>query len=242
LQAVALALMGNRYTKKWPKRLLSIGNFSEGYVRVHLSTDQMPIEVVFDDNGPRFVSGHEGARTVIRGYGAVRITSRGQRRLAHPAQWVDNLFDERAELVDPNVWAASLDGNALNAFGYASKDLLALPNDAVVEVTNGRLEIQTQGRIVPYEDHSSGYRAMVSLLADLTAAARNAGLPDPSYAHGIVLLDELGTQNPCRAEQAARSLHGWARVVKGVANATVRSRPRSDRSRPRSSSLVGPLV
>ncbi len=193
LQAVALALMGNRYTKKWPKRLLSIGNFSEGYVRVHLSTDQMPIEVVFDDNGPRFVSGHEGARTVIRGYGAVRITSRRQQRRAHPAQWVDNLFDERAELADPNAWAASLDQKSLNAFGYASKDLLALPNDAAVEVRNGRLEIQTQDGPVPYEDHSSGYRDMVSLLADLTAAARNAGINDPSYAHGIVLLDELGT-------------------------------------------------
>ena len=77
LKAVALALMGEEYTKIVAKRdKLLNSNAKKGYVRVQLFTDSDPIEFSFTKKTLTFKSGSEGGNLFLRAYGATRLLPR----------------------------------------------------------------------------------------------------------------------------------------------------------------------
>ena len=148
----------------------------------------------------------------VRGYGAIRLFG-NQARQAEQTPEVDpdthrsnvaiaNMFDPTVPVVDARKWLLNLgkglndDEEAERLFNTAAltiSDLLragddTLPKDQVL-LERKEADVWVDG--VRLRDLSDGYRAVVSLAADIMAAV-GPDLSDLRNATGLVLVDELG--------------------------------------------------
>lgn len=199
LKAVALALMGEEYTKAVSKRdKLLNSNAKSGYVRVQLFTDSDPIEFSFTKKTLTFKSGSEGGNLFLRAYGATRLLPREilpeagdklDQKIHEQLKKVDNLFDPFVTLCDAEKWLSGLDEDAFNSAGLTLKDLVHLDVEEALSKKDGEVRLDIGDGPLPLEQQSAGYQAVLAIATDIMAGIRD--IYDKQQASGIVLLDEI---------------------------------------------------
>jgi uncharacterized protein (TIGR02646 family) len=219
LQAVALTLVGEKYFSQLAASLgLHPANYirwgcDSGQVKVYLSgftgpfvltfrPDAVEFEsplggttvVAFSADGPLGASGGVWhAKVFTLAYGATRLLPRktGAEPYGQPYARVDNLFNPFQPLVNATPWLLGLPEEQFHLTRLALKQLLGLREEDEIYKQDGRVWIQAHGSRVPLESLSDGYQSVVALTADILEVVLNLW-PEPGFAEGIVLLDEVG--------------------------------------------------
>lgn len=198
LQAVTLALVGETYRNELPitpQEVLRYGKDS-GYVRVHLSGSDQPIELYFDRKSERFTSSPAEPRTLVLAYGSTRLLPKGRAEPlpGKPYAHVDNMFNPFVPLRDATDWILALDDGQFDTVARALKDLLALDEEDAIcrEMGKHKQVFVCRGAIKdPLSHLSDGYQSVLALSADVLAIMLELWKA-PEIAEGLVLIDELG--------------------------------------------------
>jgi uncharacterized protein (TIGR02646 family) len=199
LQAVALALMGDKARKKLDlndaSRFVRYG-CKKGYVRLHLTGSSTPIELKFNVNSKNFETNTPEPKVLMLGYGATRLLPRKGSPLAKdsPYSKADNLFDPFTALNDAISWLYGLDDKTFDHVALALKELMLLDaNDRLLKTTKTsekKIQIKAFGGRVFLEDLSAGYQSVLALSTDIMSVLLR--LWDAvRFAEGIVLVDEI---------------------------------------------------
>lgn len=206
LQAVALALMGDKVRKRLPLKpadFLRRGCRS-GYVKVFLTNTADPVELHFRKGVTEFEvrpRGHARAKLLSTAYGATRLLPHyhGRRRSASKASRPYNLFDPFTPLIDADQWLDGLSDRAsgqtkVSSFELIARDIKALlllrGRDDLYKGIGGKVKVRLFGQEVEIEELSEGYRSVVVLATDIMSVMhfRWASM---EVAEGVVLIDEI---------------------------------------------------
>ncbi|HEX7809336.1 MAG TPA: AAA family ATPase, partial [Thermoanaerobaculia bacterium] len=194
LQAIALALMGDRLRAKFrftPQSFLRYGD-KLGAVRIYLTGVEQPIELIVTRD--KFIGSDSAAKVLLLGYGSTRLfRRRGSKARGAAARHarVQNLFDPFALLKNPTTFFRGLTPDKRNAAARAAKTLLSLDdNVTIARATGERMVIVKNGTREAFDDLSDGYRTMLALASDIMAVMFDRW-PDMKAAEGIVVVDEL---------------------------------------------------
>ncbi len=219
LQAVALALAGERYFTKiasecgiHPGRYVRRGCES-GQVRIHLSGFGGPWVLTFYENAVEFegslgetsrvefasdgtIQGEGGgwqAKVFVLGYGATRLLPGPSDYSSYgvPYSRVNNLFSPFTSLVDATSWLLGLSDERFLLTRLALKELLGLNEEDDIFPEEDRIMVRAHGTEVPLDLLSDGYQSVVALTVDILEIVFNIW-PLPETAEGVVLLDEIG--------------------------------------------------
>ncbi|MEP3048001.1 MAG: AAA family ATPase [Roseibium sp.] len=110
--------------------------------------------------------------------------------------FIDNLFNPFVPLIDGSNWCLGLDDEAFNRVALVLKDLLFLTDgvgNREVEIQrndNGEILICENNNKINLNDHSSGYKSMVSVALEILKLLHTSW-PNKDHAEGIVLIDEI---------------------------------------------------
>ncbi|MBP8918348.1 MAG: AAA family ATPase [Micropruina sp.] len=195
LQAVALALVGADYRRRIgisPDDLLRRGA-RKGSVKVWLTNLPDPITMEFTRGASEF-TGNDAPQVLVLAYGATRLRASATDTPHSEVSHIENLFDARHELTNPEDWLLSLDEATFAAVTQSLHGLLALENGQSIGRDPRRHVVYIgYGRDRdPFKDLSDGYQSMLVLTCDvLRTMMRLWARPD--QAEGIVLIDEIGT-------------------------------------------------
>jgi hypothetical protein len=199
LQAVALALMGDKARKKInlqdASRYVRYG-CKRGFVRLHLTGSSTPIELKFNVNSKDFETNTTEPKVLMLGYGATRLLPRKGSPMAKdsPYSKADNLFDPFTALNDAITWLHDLDNKTFDHVALALKELMLLDaNDRFLKATKTsekKIQVKAFGGRVYLEDLSAGYQSVLALSTDIMSVLLR--LWDAvRFAEGIVLVDEI---------------------------------------------------
>ena len=204
LQAVAFALMGRAFLKKYlhdfklkpfdllrktrgdhtVKQARIVVEFSTGY-RTELVITRQRAEYVSEPPTGLF----------IRGYGATRLLPRRNtdrvRVMRGQIAKVTNLFDPAKPVFNVDGWLTRIARQKeFGSVALSLKDLLSLPGFAKIQLRNKKLTIPMENLKHSVDELSAGYESVLVMAADIMAGCvgRNQ---DFRYAPGIVLLDEI---------------------------------------------------
>jgi uncharacterized protein (TIGR02646 family) len=198
LQAVALALMGERHANELG---LDASRFvrrnapeTEGTVRVFLTGLTTPIELRFRRDSPQFTVMPPDPKVLLLGYGATRLLPRpglagDERRYIR----IQNLFDPTAPLNDAETWLSNgqgMDDQKFDQIALALKDLLLLGQDDFLDRENGTVCANIFGSAVSLRELSDGFQSVVALCCDIMISMSERW-PSMQDAEGIVLIDEI---------------------------------------------------
>lgn len=198
LQAVALALMGERHCGElgldaatFVRRGTRRGG---GCVRVKLNSVPEPVEVRFRRSSAKFEY-RTAPKVFLLGYGATRLlASRRPTELAPRRISIENLFDPTAPLADVEEWLMDRDAVSdaqFDVVGAALKDLLLLGDgDSFAREDDGVVALLDGQPPVPLRHLSDGFQSVVALCGDVMKSLLD-GFPTMQEAEGIVLLDEI---------------------------------------------------
>ena len=196
LQAVALALMGERYRARLDLDASSFVRHrcKNGHIRVFLTGSPEPIELAFSRHSKQFVGRSPESKLLLLGYGATRLLPRTSRSMPSGGEdvWVDNLFDPFVPLNDAASWIGALPRNSFPDVARAIKELLSLREQDVLERKRGRVAMRMFDTTVPLEQLSDGFQTVLALAADIMAVMMRKWR-SMRVAEGIVLLDEIGS-------------------------------------------------
>ncbi len=135
-------------------------------------------------------------QTLVLGYGATRLLPRTQEIEDYGGNFgrVDNLFHPFVPLVNARRWLLGLPEDKFDYTARRIKELLSLgERDELVRHDN-RVWLKAHKTTVPLESLGDGYQTVIALAADiLEIVLREKLWPTPEDAHGIVLLDEIGS-------------------------------------------------
>jgi predicted ATPase len=200
LQAVALALMGERHANEldldastFVRRDASRGS---GKVRVKLRNVPEPVTLRFRRSSRRFHCDTPDPKVLLLGYGATRLLRRPQAFTADAAGYirVKNLFDPTAPLDDVETWLLDrdqVDDDRFETIGAAMKDLLMLGDPSrFVRNEHGVEAVFPGSPPMPLRQLSDGFQSVVALCADVMKILLE-WWPSMEDAEGVVLLDEL---------------------------------------------------
>jgi predicted ATP-binding protein involved in virulence len=203
LQAVALALMGPRYVAAYlrefrlrPADLLRrIGDTrTVAAARVTIAfRNGRTIEMSVDAKRVRFPQ-RPPTTLFVRAFGSTRLLPR--RNARQPADQpgspkrVANLFDPSRAVLNANAWLTKLKGERFDSAALSIKDLLALSDDSVLDVSARRVRVPLHGALHPLDDLSAGYESVLATVCEIVAGVLGS-VHDLRYATGIVLLDEI---------------------------------------------------
>lgn len=198
LQAVALALMGERHANLLgldASRFLRRESHKKvGSVRVHV-TNVGPIELTFARGSDHFRVRPRNPKVLLNAYGATRLLPRAAKRESSDAKHIriKNLFDPTHPLQDAEGWLSDPDKVSDERFldiSEAIVHLLMLPEDTRITRDRGQIEVEVHGSRTSLQDLSDGYQSIVALLVDI-AIGTSEYWPRLAEAEGIVLLDEI---------------------------------------------------
>jgi uncharacterized protein (TIGR02646 family) len=201
LQAVALALMGERHAEEIEG--LDASRFVRrdaprrwGRVQVKLATIPEPIAVHFSRSSPKFKFKTAEPKVLLLAYGATRLLRQRVSPTASAPTYVriQNLFDPTAPLSDVESWLVdrrAVDAKRFKTVTAALTDLLMLgPHDRFVRQKD-RVEVVLRDECpVGLRQLSDGFQSVVSLAADIMKSLLER-FPTMQEAEGIVLVDEL---------------------------------------------------
>lgn len=196
LQAVALALMGNRARGELgldARRFVRRGT-TKGEVKVSLTGVREPCALTFNKNEPAF-GGTAEPKVLLLAYGATRLLP--GRNAAPPSTGaiaeVDNLFDPFTPLADAAAWLSRLPDRQFTTAARGMRSLLGLTsNEYLRRATDGQVRARVLGATVTLDDLSDGYQSIVAFAADVMSVLF-ARWADLGAAEGVVILDELGS-------------------------------------------------
>jgi uncharacterized protein (TIGR02646 family) len=198
LQAVALALMGERHANRLgldAARFVRFeaGKAEKGSVRVHV-TNVGPIELSFSRQSSHFRVNPPEPKVLLHGYGATRLLPRAARRKSSDAKHIriKNLFDPTHPLQDAEAWLSDprkVSDERFRDIAAALVKLLMLPESTRMFRSDGRVEVEVHGYRSDLKDLSDGYQSIVALVVDI--AIGTARWPKLAEAEGLVLLDEI---------------------------------------------------
>lgn len=198
LQAVALALVGDRYRAMLPVEPRDVLRYGceQGSVRVFLTGGTAPIELTFRQGATQFEANWPEPKVLLLAYGATRLLPRAGVQPATGTEYarVDNLFNPFVPLKNATEWLLELPEESFQHIARALKDLLALEDrDRLVRQASGspRVEVEAFGTTVPLEQLSDGYQSVLALTTDVMAVMLERWQA-MDVAEGIVLLDEIG--------------------------------------------------
>ncbi len=196
LQAVALALVGAEYRARLgvrPDDLLRRGARS-GSVRIWFTNLADPVVLEFAKGASDF-TGTAVPKVLVLAFGATRLRAADEATSSpSDVSHVDNLFDARHELTNPNAWLLSLPDDTFDTVTASLHGLLALePHVRIVRSRrNDQVYLQYGRQRDPFRDLSDGYQSMLVLTCEVMRTMMSLW-PSPRLAEGIVLLDEIGT-------------------------------------------------
>lgn len=198
LQAVALALMGERHANLLgldASRFLRRESHKKvGSVRVHV-TNVGPIELTFARGSDQFRVRPRTPKVLLNAYGATRLLPRAAKRDSSDARHVriKNLFDPTHPLQDAEAWLGNpetVSDERFRDISAAIVQLLMLPEGTSISRERGKVKVEVHGSRTSLQDLSDGYQSMVALLVDI-AIGTSEYWPRLSEAEGIALLDEI---------------------------------------------------
>lgn len=196
LQAVALTLTGAQYRSRigiTPDQLLRRGA-RKGSVRVWLSNLPEPVSLEFARGASDF-TGTAVPQVLLLAYGATRLRAgTGPQVPRSDVSHVENLFDARHELTNPNDWLLGLDADRFAQVTRSLHGLLALEphNEIVRDAKRGQIFISYGKQRDPFSEMSDGYQSMLVLTCDAMRTMLSLWA-SPEQAEGIVIIDEIGT-------------------------------------------------
>lgn len=198
LQAVALALMGDRARRRL--KLDSASRFvrygcKQGYVRVHLTGGSEPVELKFRSDADNFTTNTPEPKVLLLGYGATRLLPRRGSPIAKASAFskVDNLFDPFTALSDATNWLYNLGDKHFDQVAQSLKELMLLDGRARLIKTTGERNVQFRmfgGQPVYLDDLSAGYQSVFALSTDIMSVLLKIW-DAVRFAEGIVLIDEV---------------------------------------------------
>lgn len=195
LQAVALALVGSDYRKRigiTPDDLLRRGA-RKGSVDVWLTNLPDPISMEFTRGANEFTGG-DAPQVLVLAFGATRLRASAADTPQSQVSHIENLFDSRHELTNPEDWLLSLDESTFDAVTESLRGLLALDiGQSIGRDLRRRVVYIGYGRARdPFKGLSDGYQSMLVLTCDILRTTMRLWAR-PDQAEGIVLIDEIGT-------------------------------------------------
>jgi predicted ATPase len=195
LQAIALTLIDDVYRRAvgvQPEEVLR-NDTQAGRVKLWLTGRTDSIDLSFSAGDGEFHSSEPDPKMLILGYGATRLFPRSRLPTGATSFWarVHNLFDPFQPLVNPTAWFLSLPEERFHAAARVAKELLSLPEQALLVKDGDRMRIEDGDRSrLSFEQLSDGYQSMLSLAADIMSVMLERW-PDMKAAEGLVLLDEI---------------------------------------------------
>jgi len=199
LQAVALALMGERHANDLGLdasqyvRRKAAGDAGE--VKVFLTNIPEPIRLTFTRGSRRFGVEPKEPKVLLLGYGATRLLPLETKEKGSSEKYVRvrNLFIPTAPLNDAEKWLADvkrLPAPKFEAAVAALKKLLMLDPKTPIRRKGGAVLVTTRDGPVPLRLLSDGFQSIVALCTDIMICLLERW-PDLQTAEGIVLIDEL---------------------------------------------------
>jgi energy-coupling factor transporter ATP-binding protein EcfA2 len=206
LQAVALALMGDKARKRLPvkpKDFVRRG-CQTGYVKISLTNSQQPVELHFSKRSVDFkVIPRDllGPKVLVTAYGATRLLPQngGRKQRVYRAAKPYNLFDPFTPLIDADRWLSNLsdevtDEKKISSFQLIARDIKALlllkRKDRLRKDKDGMIKVKLFGEEVGIQELSEGYRSVVALATDIMSVM-HFRWESMEVAEGIVLIDEI---------------------------------------------------
>ena len=195
LQAVALALVGEKYRSTLPIKPADVlrHRCRSGYVEVCLSGATEPIKLEFFDDQDSFETNTPEPKILLLGYGATRLLSRDPEIIKGPKQITRaiNLFDPRAPFINADEWLLALPRKQFDAVARSLKKLLLVKDEHLLKRERGQIKAYIYGNSVKLEDLSAGYQSILAMTVDIMAVMLDRwGAME--VAEGIVLIDEIG--------------------------------------------------
>jgi uncharacterized protein (TIGR02646 family) len=195
LQALAMTLVGDEVRQALELETESYvrWNTPESWIRVRLTGLSQPLELQLRADGTTSGTAIE-PKVPILAYGSTRFlpTAESVETATSTYARVENLFHHFAPLTDANAWLLELDEDAFDGAARTLKEILALPDEAVLEPNRdtGRIEIPWLGAR-SLDELSDGYQSVVAMAVDVMKVM-SAHFPAMEAAKGIVLIDEIG--------------------------------------------------
>jgi len=202
LQAIALALVGKRQAKRLirdPSNYLRADLEARwdqlAPTRATIELDMRHAEGAhFDLGADGRVDGATDAACVVLGYGPRRyFDPRTPDRPKSDHTRVRTLFDPTAALPYAGVWLDHLEDRPFYEVAQVMRIVLSLSDtDEVLRDIDGRICVSLDGKPVPVERLSEGYRSVFALVADISRELLRdfRSLED---AEAVVLIDEIDT-------------------------------------------------
>jgi len=199
LKALSLPFMTREVQRKFvgePRDLVNRESKSgKGEVRVFFNRGDTPLTARFDINN-QFSVNFPPPPIPLIGYGATRLPPLpdGPEPGPDPVN-IENLFDPRVGLSDPERWfadTARVSPKVFGSFARSLRQLLNLDDESQISRRNGEILIKLDPRraAIPLRDHSDGYRSVAALATDIMLNLASNWLEMES-AEGTVLLDEI---------------------------------------------------
>lgn len=199
LKALCLPFMTSKDQREFagsPRDLVNRESKSgKGEVRVYFNRGDTPLTATFDTNN-NFKVNYPPPPIPLIAYGATRLPPLPDRPAPGPGPvHLENLFDPRLGLSDPEQWFADTQRVSPTVFGSFARSLRQLLNlDDATQISrrNGEILIKVHPRraAIPLRDHSDGYRSVAALATDIMLHLASDWMEMES-AEGTVLLDEL---------------------------------------------------
>jgi predicted ATPase len=199
LQAVALALMGERHVMELGldarRYVRAKAKDGKGFVKVHLTNIPEPIVLSFDKKSRHFRVIPKDPKVLLLGYGATRLLPQHTAEKASRAKYIriKNLFVPTAPLNDAEVWLSNTKTVPRSRFVNVEKafqDLLMLDKTARFSRNRGVVSVKTADGPITLHDLSDGFQSVVAMCADIMISLLERW-DDMQVAEGIVLLDEI---------------------------------------------------
>jgi energy-coupling factor transporter ATP-binding protein EcfA2 len=206
LQAVSLALMGEKIRKRLPLKATDFvrRGCQSGYVKIFLTNTPEPLELRFSKDADDFeVVPPDQARPKVlsTAYGATRLLPRDgvRKQLAYKASKPFNLFDPFTPLINADKWLYNLsdeitDEKKISPFQLIARDIKTLlmlkGKDRLYKGEDGNIKVRLFSEEVEIEQLSEGYRSVVALATDIMSVM-HFRWESMEVAEGIVLVDEI---------------------------------------------------
>lgn len=203
LQAIALALLGSREARRLRLEPMDFlrSRFDERWDQLAPEDARVHIKLRYDrgadfhlDAGRRAITGSAPVSAIVLGYGPRRFFDRNKsERPTHAYARVTTLFRPTATIPYPGTWLNQLQPEQFAEVAQIIRIVLALSDeDELVRDLDGRICVNLDGRPVPVEWLSEGYRSVFVMIADIVRELL-PHFPILVDAEAIVLIDEIET-------------------------------------------------
>jgi uncharacterized protein (TIGR02646 family) len=197
LQAIAIALIGQRYRDKIGLKASDIlrKDQKEGSVSVFFKGKRVPISIDFSESSNIINGRKNNSAGCIIGYGATRLMENKRLKAedAKSSVRIGNLFDPTIALHNANKWLTKLDKVSFDYAARTLKKLLLLDDDDIIlksQDTADTVLVQHNKKVNTIEQMSDGYKAVIALAVDIMQTLQRQGTT-MEEAKGIVLIDEI---------------------------------------------------